>query len=89
MYAVDVITQGIELKLNPSCDPSCFQCQNCEIVNAGQEDEFWCCETYGWGVPCSCSPPHDDPCDMFNTDERFDNSVLVEMVERIKAYMND
>ena len=89
MYATDAVKQGIQTHIKPSVNPSCFDCQNCEIINIGQENEFWDCETVGWVVPCRCDPPYDEPCRFFNRDERFDNDVFMEVITRIQEHMDD
>lgn len=89
MYASYAREHGIETTIKTQRSPSCFDCQNCEIVNVGKPDEFWCCETYGWGVPCRCDPPHDEPCKFFNHDERFDNDIFIEIIQEAKCNMDD
>ena len=54
---------------------SCGNCLNCDKVNVGKPDEFWCCETYGlfhFGVPANVTPPHDKPCERYSETKRFD-----------------
>lgn len=89
MYAVDAVAKGIETTIKPQHSPSCFECQNCEIVNIGTPEEFWCCETYGWGWPCKCDPPHDEPCKFFDRFTRFDNDKFHKLIEDIQSNMDD
>lgn len=89
MYASDVKEKGIQTTIKPSCSPSCFDCMNCEIVKVGQKDEYWCCETVGWGMPCKCDPPYDEPCNFFSKDERFDNNKFYEIITAIQSGMDD
>ncbi len=89
MYALEARRKGIQTTLKPKHEPSCFDCQNCEIVNPGEKGEFWCCETVGWGVPCKCDPPYDEPCKFFSTTERFDNDEFHKITDSIIANMDD
>lgn len=89
MYASYIREHNINTTIRPSTSPSCFDCQNCEVVNVGKPDEFWCCETYGWGVPCKCDPPHDEPCKFFSRTERFDNDKFQQIIANIQQRMDD
>lgn len=53
-------------RLKPQHSPSCRDCKNVYVIHEGCDDEFWSCETIGWGMPMKCSPPYDDPCPYFN-----------------------
>lgn len=83
MYATEK-PDDISLTLKPQHDPSCLSCKNCEIVNAGKENEFWCCETAGWGMPVKCSPPNDDVCNFYSTEERYDNGKFQDVIHDIQ-----
>lgn len=92
MYASYAREHGIKTTLKPVAKKSCFYCANCEIDRIGQPDEFWVCETIGWGVPCACDPPNYDDaegCTFYSETEKHDDDMFFRIIDSIQQEMDD
>ena len=50
-------------------------CGNC--INCWKGETFWSCEEYGFyhaGAPVKCSPPYDEPCELWTDDPKKKNT---------------